>query len=290
MTDKIEEQVAAIPAEVGEVCDPYDGEQEAYLREEKTLSEVTEFTMPITVGDVDHGFQTQDNLVYFLDMLIKQYLVLRVKYHCGIKDADKLNIKDKLSETFRKAITLNSLVTEENIDTLLEDVCNKITNDLEFTVEFFTELASMILDRTIDVSDTAVTIDLNRSYKSEYIQQLKESALPNIMEDVRIYFNSPKIDNDFLQDLLDIIVEEQPDAIKYRIVKTSTEGDVETYKFILSSALGEFLPLYYKLKLEIKNEQHVEHSLVSFACSNDDITALLNLYLDIDRWSLLIEK
>ena len=56
MSDKIEEQevAEAIPAEVGETCDPYDGEQEAY---ENGLGN------EVTVGmDFCHGGDTIDNI------------------------------------------------------------------------------------------------------------------------------------------------------------------------------------------------------------------------------------
>ena len=237
----------------------------------------------------DHGFQTQDNLVYFLDMLIKQYLVLRVKYHCGIEDADKYNITDKLKESFTKAITPNNIVNDETIEILLYDVCTVITQEMTFTVAFYSSLAQMILDRTIDVSDTATTQDLNIAYKTEYMKQLTESALPNMLEDLRIYFNTPKIDQTYLQDILDIIVDEQPDCVKYRVVRLDNENDIEVYKFILTLEDSSFAPVIYKLKLEMKNENMVERTLAPFAATAEEVNELLNLYTDVNRWSNQIE-
>lgn len=314
--DETLDQVAAISAEVGKCCDPYDGEQEAYENsigrgfskpviyidteiEELTQDDIASLEDTIVTDKLDftavevqdHGFQTQDNLVYFLDMLIKQYLVLRVKYHAGVEGADKLSLVDKLKDTFTKAITLNNITNEETVEILLQDVCDVISNEMSFTVAFYSSLAQLILDRTIDVSDTASTRDLNASYKAEYMKQLTESALPNMLEDLRIYFNTPKIDQAHLQDILDIIVDEQPDCVKYRMVKLPNEDNIEVYKIVLILEDISFAPVIYKLKLEFKDDTGnvIERTLASFVATTEDIKGLLDLYMDVNRWSNLIE-
>lgn len=291
-SDKKENQVAAIPAEVGKTCDPYDGEQERY---ERTLGdERLDVELPSEAvgcpedylaavaysGSRLEGFAeyTQDMISAIMQNLITKYVFIRdtYKFTTAFSQASLEDFISKLIPLIKTNVQLNNYVNDEKINNLAVAIGNDIANHPAFNSDRYISLTTMIIEELIPDFNPTLT-----SYREQYISQMKEMVIPNMVEDVMIHFNSPE---DNIDDILGFIADDQPDAQKYKIVK----NDDKQYTIVIfgiEDGVNRVIPALYVLD-EIHNNGEKSYKLTSRVTTDEEVSELLDMYVDSSRWSL----
>ena len=314
MSDKIEEQevVAAIPAEIGKTCDPYDGEQEAYengLGNEVTVGrgttnpvlEVFPTETQLAVQEVVNSLPgldnyAQDQLPVIMQNLITKYVFIKTNYkfildfnNGSIGSDNKPRVErvmnteavvefaDKLLPLLENTISLNDFMTSDKLPVLASFIADQVSTMEEFTTKNYLDLFDVIIDFVIPDANPSLV-----SYKEQYRDQMKSLVIPNMVEDVMITFNSPKGNVD---DILGIISTDMPDAEKYKIVKT---GDKEYTIVIFGSEDGHavYIPAVYVLKETETLEGNYNYNVTSRVSSQEEVDSLLTIYCDSTRWKI----